>query len=194
MLSLKERLAVLESDILETPMRISAYHDLPFAIFCYPPNEEFFMRQEMMRFKTRLENKGKKVTLISLAKLFWKVIEENDSLESLINLEKMLGFDRIQDTIRQYLTDKEFTPLHQMVLNELSEKNPEKEIAILYRAGALAPNFYRISVLLNELHGRTMVPLVLLYPGIQEGGSHLRFMNIEGRQATSGYNYRVKIY
>jgi len=194
MLSLKERLTVLESDILANPMRISAYHDLPFAIFCYPPQDEYLMRKEMERFKTRLENQGKKVLVISLAKLFWKAIKENDSLESLVQLEKLFGFDRIQETVRTYLSSKDFSPLPKMVLEALKDLDPQKDIAILYRAGALAPNFYRMSVLLNELHGKTMVPLILLYPGSREGESQLRFMNMEGRQAISGYNYRVKVY
>ena len=194
MLSLQERLEILEADLISSPMRISAYHDLPFAIFCYSPQYEYMMRVELQRFKTRLENSGKRVILISLAKLFWKAIEENDSLDSLVQLEKIFGFEKIQQTVRTYLSSQDFTPLYKMVLDELGGANPENDIALLYRAGALAPNFYRMSVLLNELHGKTMVPLILFYPGSREGESQLRFMNMEGRQAISGYNYRVKVY
>lgn len=194
MLSLTDRLAILESDILADPMRISAYHDLPFTIFCYPPQDEYMMRQEMARFKTRLENQGKGVRVISLARLFWKAIEENDSLDSLVKLEKLFGFDRIQETVRTYLSSEDFSPLPRMVLEELKDLDTKKDIAILYRAGALAPNFYRMSVLLSKLHGKTMVPLILLYPGFRDGESQLRFMNMDGRQAISGYNYRVKVY
>lgn len=194
MLSLKERLETLESDLLAKPMRISAYHDLPFAIFQYPPQKEFSVRKKINLFQIRLRNGGKKVILISLAELFWNALNANDSLDSLIHLEKIFGFVRVQETIRTYLTGKDFTPLPQLVLQIIKDADPEQHIALIYRAGALAPNFYRMSILLNELHSKTMVPIVLFYPGEREGETQLRFMNMEGRQAVSGYNYRVKIY
>jgi len=194
MLSLKERLKMLEDDLLMEPMKISVYHDLPFAIFCYPPQDEFSFRKEMLLFKTRLENYGKKVKLISLGELFWKAIQENDSVENLIHLEKLFGFERIQETVRNYLFDEEFTPLYRMILKQIADARVDSHIVFLYRAGAMAPDFYRMSTLLNELQGKSMVPIILFYPGAKEGETQLRFMGMEGRQAISGYNYRVKIY
>ena len=47
--------------------QISAYHDMPYAIFRYPPEEEFAVRQEIALLRTRLEQAGKRVTVISLA-------------------------------------------------------------------------------------------------------------------------------
>jgi len=46
---------------------ISAYHDMPYAIFRYPPEDEFELRQEVSRLRTRLEQSGKRVTPISLS-------------------------------------------------------------------------------------------------------------------------------
>ena len=37
MSSLKERVKTLEVDLKASPMRHYVYRDLPFAIFCYPP-------------------------------------------------------------------------------------------------------------------------------------------------------------
>ena len=34
---------------------ISAYHDMPYAIFRYPPEEEFAVRREVRLLQTRLE-------------------------------------------------------------------------------------------------------------------------------------------
>ncbi|RLB13821.1 MAG: hypothetical protein DRG63_09605 [Deltaproteobacteria bacterium] len=62
------------------------------------------------------------------------------------------------------------------------------------RAGVLAPSIYRCSTLLDQMHGRTMVPIILFYPGSVEGGADLRFMNMEDRANLGAYNYRVKIY
>lgn len=51
-----------------------------------------------------------------------------------------------------------------------------------------------MSKLLDEMHRRTMVPMILFYPGAREGENELRFMDIQEIEGISGYNYRVKIY
>ena len=56
---------ILRSD--DPRPQISAYHDMPYAIFRYPPEEEFAVRQEVTLLKTRLEQRGKLVTSISLS-------------------------------------------------------------------------------------------------------------------------------
>lgn len=194
MQSVKNRLQELERDILTDPLRISVYHDLPFAIFHYPPDLEFQFRPEIARFRTRLENQGKNVTVIPLADLLWKCIEENDNIENIIENEKKFGFERQSEVINTYLSEPDFTPLPNMVLEQMGDYNPDQDVVFLVRAGAFAPNLYRMSILLNELHGKTMVPTILFYPGIKEGEAQLRFMGMEGRDAISRSNYRVKIY
>ena len=43
---------------------ISAYHDMPYAIFRYPPEVEFEVRRQVSLLKTRLEtNHGKSINL-----------------------------------------------------------------------------------------------------------------------------------
>lgn len=194
MQSVKNRLQELEHDLLSDPIRISVYHDLPFAIFHYSPELEFQFRPEIGRFKTRLENQGKKVKVISLAELLWFSVKENDTIENIIENERKFGFQRQSEVINTYLSDEDFTPLPQMVLERMTECQPDTDVAFLVRAGAMAPNLYRMSILLNELHGKTMVPTILFYPGIKEGEAQLRFMGMEGRDAISRSNYRVKIY
>ena len=54
----KERLTkTLEPILRQSDPRpeISAYHDMPYAIFRYPPEEEFAVRQEVALLTTRLE-------------------------------------------------------------------------------------------------------------------------------------------
>ena len=45
--------------------KISAYHDMPYAIFHYDPEQELPLRREVSSLQTRLENKGKRITRIS---------------------------------------------------------------------------------------------------------------------------------
>jgi hypothetical protein len=77
MLSLNERISILEQDLAATPPRISVYHDLPFAILRYDPEDEWRLRTEMRLLATRLEARvpGRKVALVSLADLLWEAID-----------------------------------------------------------------------------------------------------------------------
>ena len=56
--------------VLELPdprQRISAYHDMPYALFRYDPEEEFVLRTQVALLETRLSQKGKRISRISLA-------------------------------------------------------------------------------------------------------------------------------
>lgn len=192
---LEEQIRILEEDLAAHPLRISAYHDLPFAIFRYDPWDEYECRKQVRLLAHSLEgNHGKRVKFISLARLLWKVIEETEGLESLIAEEKQFGFERAQATAFSLLSDDDFLPLRNLLTDEARKLNPEKDILFLVRAAALAPGIYRCSTLLDEMHGRTMVPMILFYPGTAEGRTDLRFMNLPDRGNLGAYNYRVKIY
>ena len=45
--------------------RLSAYHDMPYALFRYDPEEEFELRKQISLLETRLTQKGKRVSRIS---------------------------------------------------------------------------------------------------------------------------------
>jgi hypothetical protein len=195
MLSLEEQLKILEEDLTNSPLRISAYHDLPFAIFRYDPWDEFLCRRHIRLLAISLEqNHSKKVTFVSLAKILWKVIKETEGLDAIVSEERQLGFDRAQQTVFKLLSDSDFMPFPDQLENQMKDMSPDEDIVFLVRAGALAPNIYRCSVLLDSMHRRTMVPIILFYPGTAEGKTDLRFMNMQDRTNLGTYNYRVKIY
>ncbi|MBI3990073.1 MAG: DUF1788 domain-containing protein [candidate division NC10 bacterium] len=184
----------LEVDLLADPMRISAYHDLPFAIFQYDPPEEFACRREIVLLATRLHNRGKIVIPISLARLLWRTIEETEGLDAIAREEREFGFERAQRTVTTLLSDPDFKPLPDQLATLLASLDPDRAIVFLVRAGAMAPAIYRMAKLLEEMHGRTRVPMILFYPGHREGETDLSFMGMAGRGQMGTYNYRVKIY
>lgn len=194
MSSLAERITGLEQDLLATPPRINAYHDLPFAIFRYDPAEEFAVRKHIRFFATRVQNAGRRVHLLSLARLLWAAIEQTEGVEALIEEEQQLGFRRAQDTVATLLSDEAFRPLPTVLSQQLQNLDPAVDVVLLVRAAALAPASYRCAKLLDEMHGRTLTPLILFYPGTLEGESALKFMALPHRDQTGAYNYRVKIY
>jgi hypothetical protein len=109
---LEKNIKTLENDLISDPVRISAYHVLPFAIFLYDPREEYICRKHIRLLGISLEqNHKKKVTVISLGKLLWKIIHETEGVDALIAEEKQYGFDRLQKTINQLMSDEDFMPL-----------------------------------------------------------------------------------
>ena len=191
---LTDRIRTLEEDLLADPMRISAYHDLPFAIFQYEPDEEFLCRRELVQLARRLGNHGKTVVPISLARLLWESIEAAEGVEALVKEETAFGFERTQRTVTTILSDADFSPLPGRLATLVNSHDPGRTVVFLVRAGAMAPAIYRMAKLLEEMHGRTQVPMILFYPGHRAGETELRFMGMAGREQTGVYHYRVKIY
>lgn len=192
MSSLSADIRRLEEDLTATPTRISAYHDLPFAILRYDAEEEWDLRREARRLAVRLNNAGKRVHTISLADLLWEAMEDCEGLDAVVELERERGFEVAQQQVTTYLSDPDWRPLPDILAERLEELDPERDVAFLVRAAAMAPGLYHMSRLLDEMQGRTQVTTILFYPGTLEGTTGLRFMGLKSREAMG--NYRVKIY
>ncbi|MBD1944344.1 DUF1788 domain-containing protein [Coleofasciculus sp. FACHB-712] len=192
MLSLKDRIELLENDLKTVPPRISVHHDLPFAILRYDPKEEWEVRREAKLLATRMEDCGKQVQTISLAELLWEAIATSEGLDAILELERERGFEAAQEQVNIYLSDPDWSYLPQMLAERLRSLDPAKNIVFLLRSAAMAPAIYQMSKLLDEMQGRTRVVTILFYPGTLEGTTGLRFMALKEREAMG--NYRVKIY
>jgi len=193
-LFLKERVKTLEADLKASPMRHHVYHDLPFAIFCYPPEQEWAMRHEVNLLKTRLENDTpRQVVFISLAELLWRAIDESEGIEAIVELERQDGFEEAQLQIQDYLSDPDWRPLPDLLAERLAALDSDRHLVFIIRAGALAPNIYRVSKLLDEMKGRTRVPCVLFMPATTEGNTSLRFMGIAENEGRGSYHTKVYV-
>jgi hypothetical protein len=192
MFSLKERIELLEQDLLAIPPRINVYHDLPFAIFRYNPEEEWNLRREVKLLATRLEVTGREVHIIPMSEFLWKAIEETEGLDAVVELEQERGYLAAQDQVTTYLSDRDWRPLADLVAERLNEHDPAKTVAFLTRVAAMAPGIYHVSKLLDQMQSKTRITTILFYPGSIEGTTGLRFMDLKDREALG--NYRVKIY
>lgn len=167
---------------------ISAYREMPLCIFCYPPAAEFALRQELSLLKTRLEQRGKRITTISLMECLKTALAPHAPVESLVEHERDLGHKAVSQTIHQVLSD--YAPLDQIVLEQIPQDvEPYRDIIWFTRAGALFP-VYRTSTLLEHLKNKLVAPGVLFFPGELEGPAGLRFMGIHEAE----HNYRARIY
>jgi hypothetical protein len=168
--------------------RLSVYHDMPFAIFRYDPEEELELRRQMMRLKTRLELQGKLVHLISLAECLDFAMEAERPLSEWFATERDLGLPAIVDTIHSVLS--KYHPLVELVAERIpADAEPLRDIVFLWRTGALFP-VYRTFALLEQLKGYTQVPTILFYPGRPDGPAGLKFMGV----LEAEHNYRAKIF
>ncbi|WP_203077356.1 BREX protein BrxB domain-containing protein [Falsiroseomonas ponticola] len=168
--------------------RISAYHDMPYAIFRYDPEFEFELRGAVARLRTRLENRGKRVTSISLAQCLHAAMAAARPLEDWFAVEREAGVDETVQTITNLLED--YQPLVNLVAERMPENaDPKKDIVFIVRTGALFPA-YRTFSLLEQLKGRVAAPTVLFYPGDLDGAAGLRFMGVLDAE----HNYRPKIF
>jgi len=191
-LSLKERIDLLEADLRADPPRISVYRDLPFALLRYDPHQEWELRRELRLLATRLEQRNRRVRFISLADLLWEAIDKSEGIAAVAELERERGYEAAQEQVTTYLSDRDWTPLPDLLSDKLRPLDPKRDVVFLIRAGAMAPALYHMSKLLDEMQGRTEVTTILAYPGTIEGTTGLRFMDLKDREALG--NYRVKIY
>lgn len=192
MSSLKNRIEMLEDDLKANPPRINVYHDLPFAIFRYDPEEEWTIRREAKLLATRLEETGKKVCVIHISELLWKAIDDSEGIEAVVELEKDRGFLAAQEQITTYLSDTDWRTLSGLLSERFQALNGSTDVVFLMRAAAMAPGIYHMSKLLDQMQGKTNISTILFYPGSIEGTTGLRFMALKDRESLG--NYRVKIY
>ena len=85
--------------------RISAYHDMPYALFRYEPEEEFELRKQITLLETRLTQKGKRVSRISLAQCLDEAIRSQRPLEEWLLAEREQGTDTIVATVHSVLSE-----------------------------------------------------------------------------------------
>jgi hypothetical protein len=196
MLSLKERIELLENDLKQNPLGFIMSSDLPFAIFRYDPSlpdeGEWKMRREIQNLAVRVENAtGRKVQMLPLSKLFWRSIEESEGVATLVELERDRGFEMAQTQVSVYLSDPDYRPLPDLLAEEMACLDPHRSFVFLTRCAVFAPAMYRVSSLLEQMMGKTKVPAVLFYPGSWRGS--LNYMNLKSDEEPLG-SYRVKIY
>ena len=191
MSDVERRIRQVLEPVLELPdprERISAYHDMPYALFRYAPEDEYELRKEVTLLETRLTQKGKRIRRISLAECLDEAMRSQRPLEEWFIAEREQGVETIVETVNSVLS--EYAPLVDLVASRLpDDPDPLRDVVFILRTGALFP-MYRTFSLLEQLKGRVHVPTVLFYPGELDGTSGLRFMGVLDAE----HNYRPKIF
>ena len=162
--------------------------DGPYQLYQYLPRQEYRVRRDLADLRIWLEAKQINCVAISLADLFWQAIEESGRFDAIVHAEKDGGPSALVDVIEligNLLRRKPSLTDH--IVDAVNDLSPRSAV-FLYRAGALYPAI-RTSGLLDELLGRVLLPVTLLYPGRLHGDFGLSFMDI----LPPHYGYRATI-
>jgi hypothetical protein len=191
MIDMSQRLTSQLEPVLASPdprPGISAYHNMPYALFRYDPQEEFELRRQVTMLQIRLEQGGKRVLRISLAECLEEAMVAVQPLADWFDAERAHGVATVVDTINAVLA--EYSPLVELVAKRMpADPDPMQDVVLISRTGSLFP-VYRTFSLLEQLKGRVSVPSVLFYPGTLDGAAGLRFMGV----LEAEHNYRPKIF
>lgn len=168
--------------------QLSAYHDMPYALFRYDPTEEFELRRQVTQLETRLGNRGKRVHRISLAECLSDAMLSQRTLDEWIAVEREQSTETTVTTVHTVLAED--APLHGLVAAKMpADADPLRDVVFILRTGALFP-VYRTFSLLEQLKGHIAVPTILFYPGHLDGAAGLKFMGVLDAE----HNYRPKIF
>jgi len=163
----------------------------PYALYVYEPDQELAARREVWDLAAYLNANGVNVAAVSLAELFWQVVDDSGFYDSIVETEKAnpgdpWALEQVHASLQEILTEE--PSLAGRVIAAVDSK-PEKCAVILYRAGALYPVF-RTSALLDDLRERVKRPVLLLYPGHVVDPYGLKFMG----KCEPIHGYRAKIF
>jgi hypothetical protein len=117
---LEHRIRQFLEPVLELPdprPRISAYHDMPYALFRYDPEEEFDLRKQVTMLETRLSQKGKRIKRISLAECLDEAMRSQRPLQEWFAAEREQGVETVVETVHSVLS--EYKPLVDLVAERM---------------------------------------------------------------------------
>jgi BREX protein BrxB len=204
-MTLDRRLNDLKTDLLNpSGPNISTNRNYPFALFQYPPHEEFHMREKLSDMIEELRMKGWNILNVDLFDTLIRFLEKQESgelIEALID-EELLQYNShsreynyplnaLNNSLDGYFKNQDAYP--EAVLEKIREKtqqgNDQKSVVFLSRIGALYP-FYRTSALLRYLDTGIRIPTIVLYPGERQEKYYLSFMG----EMSADRDYRPRIY
>ena len=132
-------------DLADPRERISAYHDMPYALFRYEPEEEFELRKQITLLETRLTQKGKRVSRISLAQCLDEAMQSQRPLEDWFAAEREQGTDTIVETVHSVLS--EYAPLVDLVAARMpDDPDPRSRYRLHHADRRLVPGLPHILI------------------------------------------------
>jgi hypothetical protein len=204
-MSLENRIDMLKKDLLDPAGPcISTNRNYPFALFQYPPHEEFKMRTQLIDLLDSLRSKGWTILNVDLFSTLIEYLdgqEDGGLIEALIQEEKLqyvasrknhsMPLNVLQNSLDVFFKNPEeySKVVYDKIIEKTEHSDVNKTVIFLSRIGGLYP-FYRTSSLLRYLDQGIRVPTIVLYPGERTEQHFLSFMG----EMDADRDYRPRIY
>lgn len=172
MKTIEERLDILEEKMRSEKFRTSTGlgNEVGYYVFDYEPYEELKVREriEHLRDQNTIAKFGYQLQIYDLYELIIKLLEEEDSLEDLIDLEEEEGTEYVFAAISDILR---FDEQGSLIVNTIKEQTTNDSVVFLTGVGKCFP-ILRSHKILNNLHQvMDHCPVVLFFPGRYTGNS-----------------------
>ena len=187
MKTIEERLDILEEKMRSEKFRTSTGlgNEVGYYVFDYEPYEELKVRERIdhLRNQNTIAKFGYQLQVYDLYELIIKLLEDEDSLEDLIDLEEEEGTEYVFAAISDILR---FDEQGSLIVNTITEQTTNDSVVFLTGVGKCFP-ILRSHKILNNLHQvMDHCPVVLFFPGRYTGNS----LNIFGTVKDDNY-YRA---
>ena len=187
MKTIEERLDILEEKMRSEKFRTSTGlgNEVGYYVFDYEPYEELKVRERIdhLRDQNTIAKFGYQLQVYDLYELIIKLLEDEDSLEDLIDLEEEEGTEYVFAAISDILR---FDEQGSLIVNTIKEQTTNDSVVFLTGVGKCFP-ILRSHKILNNLHQvMDHCPVVLFFPGRYTGNS----LNIFGTVKDDNY-YRA---
>ena len=180
----RDRLEELESLVLEKRHTIDNLSGVPFVVFPYPPEKELSVEDDIDSFIEKLEFNELSVSCIDLRDLIFTILQDENLLESVIEVEKNNPNDLNEGLNSAFF--EEYEQSRGKLIESLIGDIKDRDVAVMYRCGILYP-FSSLSVILGQLENVVETPLIVFYPAVKEDKT-VRFLD-----ETEGQYYRAKV-
>lgn len=180
----RDRLEELETLVLERRHTIDNLSGVPFVVFPFPPEKELSVEEDIDAFVEKLRYNDLSVTQIDLRDLVFTILQDQNLLESVIEVEKETPEDLREGLNSTFF--EEFGANRGTLIGALVERVEEHDVAVVHRCGILHP-FSSISVVLGQLENVIDTPLIVFYPAVKQD-KNLRFLD-----ETDGTYYRARV-
>ncbi|HHV39656.1 MAG TPA: DUF1788 domain-containing protein [Tepidimicrobium sp.] len=176
MKTLDEKLMMIEEIIRDEDFRKNKglSNEVGYYIFDYPAEEELKVRRylESLLKKNKSNLQGYNLVIYDLYDIMLDLLEEEDLIDSCIEMEKNEGLDYLISAVNDILK----TDYDDNYFNTYIEENtPDNSVVFITGIGKIFP-FARAHGILNKLHlVFDRAPVVLFYPGEYNGQSLVLF-------------------
>jgi len=157
---------------LKNPDALNPAKSDPLFYFVHAPEETLEVKKKLALWTAMLREDGKEAQVVSLAGLFWQIIDDSGRWDDWVEIELEYEPGEINEAVRDVLRGG--NALAEAVAAYVAEPSLSR-VVFLVDTALLHP-YFRVRALESALHDRVKVPTIIFYPGRRSGQYGLHFL------------------